>query len=61
MSSVLTFVKVAGRGALAGPDGTVAGLAATETRTSTTRRKGKTGKKEQDSAIDGGTGSTTVE
>ena len=45
MSSVLTFVKVAGRGALAGPDGTVAGLAATETRTSTTRRKRKTGNK----------------
>ena len=61
MSSVLTFVKVAGRGALAGPDGTVAGLAATETRTSTTRRKGKTENNEQDSAIDGGTGSTTVE
>ena len=61
MSSVLTFVKVAGRGALAGPDGTVAGLSATETRTSTTRRKGKTENNGQDSAIDGGTGSTTVE
>ena len=36
MSSVLTFVKVAGRGTLAGPDGTGAGVAATETRTSTT-------------------------
>ena len=36
MSSVLTFVKVAGRGALAGPDGTGAGVAATEPRTSTT-------------------------
>ena len=29
MSSVLTFVKVAGRGALAGPDGTRAGEAPT--------------------------------